>query len=177
MKNKNITQSIVELKTIREILCQLLTELSTCLKEEEYEIACFLRDELKVKNAEIDKHKSIINRHLSYLKSFDIDYIFERKFLINILMNHEKPKDLNEKKISFEFDNEKDLYPQHPLHEITDYHLEREKRTKWYKFLKIRKSRIENNLNNIEKEHKLELDLINKILGNRNYSRQENPFK
>ena len=85
MKYHNITQSIVTVKTTQVEIRLFTNELNHALYEEDYNLACILRDKIKEKEYSIEKVKSMLEKHLSELKFFDNDYIFERSFLTNFL--------------------------------------------------------------------------------------------
>ena len=86
MKYHNITQSIVTVKTTQVEIRLFTNELNHALYEEDYNLACIVRDKIKEKEYSIEKVKSMLEKHLSELEFFDNDYIFERRFLTNSLL-------------------------------------------------------------------------------------------
>lgn len=155
MKYHNITQSIVTVKTTQEEIRLTANELNTCLQVEDYDLACVFRDEIKEKKYSIEKVKSRIEEHLSELKFFDNDYIFERRFLTNFLKEDIREDHSNINNDGLDFN---DNYFSERARQRRK--IERQKRSEWFRFLRIRKSRIENNLKKNNRLYEEEIDLI-----------------
>ena len=161
MKYHNITQSIVTVKAIQEEIRLIVNELNHCLHEEEYNLACVFRDKIKEKEYSIQEVKSMIEKHLSDLEFFDNDYILERSFLTKILMDdiQEDHSIKNDGLIDFN-----DNYHAEKIHQRRK--LERQKRSEWFQFLRIRRFRIENNLKKNNRLYEQEIDLIHESMFN-----------
>ena len=159
MKYHNITQSIVTVKTTQVEIRLFTNELNHALYEEDYNLACIVRDKIKEKEYSIEKVKSMLEKHLSKLKFFDNDYIFERSFLTNFLKEdiREGHPVINNSSLDF-YDN----YHSEKVRQIRK--MERQNRSEWIRFLRIRKFRIENNLKKNNRIYKEEIDLIHESI-------------
>jgi len=159
MKYHNITQSIVTVKTTQVEIRLFTNELNHALYEEDYNLACIVRDKIKEKEYSIEKVKSMLEKHLSELEFFDNDYIFERRFLTNFLMEDilEDHSIVNNGSLGFN-----DNYPSEKTHQRRK--LERQKRSEWFRFLRIRRFRIENNLKKNNRLYEQEIDLIHESM-------------
>ena len=101
----------------------------------------------------------MLEKHLSELEFFDNDYIFERRFLTNFLMEDilEDHSIVNNGSLGFN-----DNYPSEKTHQRRK--LERQKRSEWFRFLRIRRFRIENNLKKNNRLYEQEIDLIHESM-------------
>lgn len=155
----NVVKHILQLTEILSKSNTLRIELEIALKEENYELATWLRDELTISEKDCNSLKTILLDHLNGLKRFDLDYLFEYRFLKKIL--YTEPLHLE-----FEMFVKQNigtdyliLHNKAPINrEISQIQIDRW--PDWHKFLHIRKMRIEEISKKSKFDFKEELKII-----------------